>query len=405
MTGRRPGETPPLRRLDHTGQPLPPLPPRQADAAAGDQRYLTYEEKVRLRTETLQVDGEARRRVDLARAAEDWAPPAEHGTLADELAEELAPTPWLIEGLLPEGANLLVAAEAKAGKSTLALNMARALVDGTPLFGHLDVRRASRVGWWNLELNRPTAIGWLRDLAVSRTADLAVLHLRGHPMPLMTPTAQEWAVGWLKRNEVDTWIVDPLGALYDGDENDNSAVRDYLKVLDQIRLRAGVGQLVVITHTGHQAAVTDNVRTRGASVFLGWPDVLVQYRKGTKDEGTADKRYLSAFGRDVELPEAGLDYDPSGRSLVWAGGSRREDGAETRARRAYDQVGPLLASLGRQPNKGELVAAIGGNAQRARKDIELAVQRGWLVETAMNKGQLKAYAQGQNPHVAMVGPS
>ncbi len=336
-----------------------------------------------------------------SRAARSWSPPPEFGTLADELAEELPATPWLIEGLLPEGANLLVSAAAKAGKTTLALNLAHSLVDGVDLFDHYRVTRRSRVGWWNLELTRQSAIGWLRDLKVAQPADLSVLHLRGHPMPLMDRTAQEWAVGWLRAQEVDTWIVDPLGALYDGDENDNSAVRDYLKALDEIRLRAGVGQLVVVTHTGHQARVTDDVRTRGASVFLGWPDVLVQFRKGSKENGTADKRYLSAFGRDVDLAEAGLDYEPDTRSLVWSGGSRREDAGEAQARMAYDVVNRLVHELGREPNTGEVVAAMGGKAERARGALDLAVKEGWLVRTELNSRH-KTYRTGVHPRLDVV---
>ncbi len=344
------------------------------------------------------VAQEARQQITKAREASEWSPPPEYGSLADELAEELPATPWLIEGLLPVGANLLVAAEAKAGKTTLALNMARALVDGEPLFGHLGVARPSRVGWWNLELNRPSAVGWLRDMHVERPADLTALHLRGHPMPLMTSAAQAWAVRWLQQHEVDTWIVDPLGALYDGDENDNSAVRDYLKVLDQIRAQAGIGQLVVVTHTGHQAKVTDDVRTRGASVFLGWPDVLVQYRKGSKADNTADKRYLSAFGRDVELEESGLDYEPGTRSLAWAGGSRREDASTAKARQAYELVarheGPM--------NTSELRAALRpGNNEVLDKAIAHAVQEGWLIKEQVNKQHYR-YTVGRHPRIDFV---
>ena len=69
-------------------------------------------------------------------------PPAEPfdlGTLTEVLRRP-APPAARIASLIPWEASTLVVAERKAGKTTLVLNMARALLTGEPFLGALEVR-------------------------------------------------------------------------------------------------------------------------------------------------------------------------------------------------------------------------------------------------------------------------
>lgn len=380
--------------LDSTDTEGPVRPPRCPDE-------LTYLHDKSRCVVCVRVKNWANREARRMDGEEAWTPPEDLGSAAEQFALDLPQTAYLIDSLLPEGANLLVAAEAKAGKSTLALNMARALVDGVDLFGRLRVNATSRVGWWNLELNTATAVNWMRDLGLADPDALAALHLRGHSMPLLAPVVQTWAVEWLLKHRVDTWIIDPWGTLYDGEENSNSEVRDFLKALDEIKQRAGVRQLVLITHTGHQAKATDDVRTRGASKLRDWPDVLVEYRRGSTADGTADKRYMQAHGRDIDLPELGLDYEPSTRALTFAGGSRKDDASSARARQVREVVQRLLHTLKTQPNKGQVTAKLGGNATQAREALARAVSEGWVVETTLSARNI-VYGLGTDPLVDFV---
>src|SRR5665647_610833 len=139
---------------------------------------------VRERMQGLRVDRLAR----AALAAESWEPPTDLGTLDQQLALDLPEREFVVAELMPVGFNVQLVAQYKTGKTTAALNVARALADGSPLFGHFAVRHGSRrVAWWNCELDERTALKWLRDMAFAHPERLHVEHLRGYALNLTDP--------------------------------------------------------------------------------------------------------------------------------------------------------------------------------------------------------------------------
>jgi hypothetical protein len=67
---------------------------------------------------------------------------------------------------------------------------------------------------------------------------------------------------------------------------------------------------LVVHHMGHTAE-----HSRGASRILDWPDATWKLVREDPDD-PASPRYLSAFGRDVDLTEGRLDYDHAVRRLT-----------------------------------------------------------------------------------------
>jgi hypothetical protein len=65
---------------------------------------------------------------------------------------------------------------------------------------------------------------------------------------------------------------------------------------------AGVAELVLSIHAGW-----DGERTRGSSALEDWADVVATLARDPDDE---EVRYLRAFGRDVEVDEDRLVYEP-----------------------------------------------------------------------------------------------
>jgi hypothetical protein len=68
-------------------------------------------------------------------------------------------------------------------------------------------------------------------------------------------------------------------------------------------------------------------RARGASRLRDWPDVewrLVREKTENGDVDPAAPRYFSAYGRDVDVPESRLVFDPATRHLTLEGGSRAD---------------------------------------------------------------------------------
>lgn len=285
-------------------------------AALDDQARFRLEVALELRR--LQVKQEARRLLD----AGAWKPPRSTFTLEDELAMPDEPQVWRIEQVLPAGANVLLTAQFKAGKTTMMGALTRALVDHEPFLGRYkpDLPAVGgRVGIWNYEVSEGQYRRWLRDLDIVHTDHVSVLHLRGHSAPLPVEHVTDWAVAWLRERDVRVWIVDPFARAFigSGDENSNGDVSVFLDRLDVIKERAGITELILPTHTGRTEFEIGQERARGATRLDDWADV--RWFLTLSDDG---QRFFRATGRDVEVPEVGLTYEPLGRRLVMGTGGR-----------------------------------------------------------------------------------
>lgn len=345
---------------------------RETDEAAEHLRL----ERVVQAAEQLRISNEAR----LLVAAEGWTPPESLGTLADQLLLDPEPPRWHWEGLVQVNWNVLVIAQAKAGKTTLALNFLRSLADGTPLFDKytpepLDTGRT--IAWWNAELSQNQAMEWVRDLGIQNTDAVVPLHMRGRRMPFTAPAVRDWTVQWLRQHKVSFWIIDPMSALYTGDENSNSEVGAWLNAIDEIKVAAGVETVMLVHHTG-RTDDDENLHARGASRLEGWADLPLIY-VGQRSE----RRYLRtpSVGRDVEI-NVGLDFAQGSRSLIAvAGASRTADRKQDWALLASDAV--WSAPEDKPLNATELKGALPGAKQAPqRAAITFAVGQGWIAAEA-----------------------
>jgi hypothetical protein len=359
-----------------------------------------HEAKVQEQTERLRIQQEARSRL----AAEGWEPPLTQGSWADQMAQPDEPVEWLIPELVFEGANVVVNAQAKSGKTSLILNVAHSLLSGDPLFGHFETKLLASgrsVAWWNAELSERQAKSWLRDFEVPRAEDFFPLHLRGHSMPFNEPQVEAWAVMWLRERCVSVWMLDPLSALFTGEENSNTEVGAWLAVIDRIKRRAGVETVFLVHHVAESSTGEDGddpnagrlLKGRGASRLTGWADVLWSY-SGRFDE----PRYLAALGRDVDMPPfGGLHMAPGSRLLRWAGtrSTPAEDRRHAIALKAVELVkghdGPIKA--------GELQELLPGRKpDPKRRALTYAVQQRWLA-SAPGPRNSTLYSLGEvNPH-------
>jgi replicative DNA helicase len=82
--------------------------------------------------------------------------------LTELLAEPDEPEPWRIHGLLKAGGRVILAAQRKAGKTTMVTNLVRALADGEQFLGRFDSVQAKHVTMLDFEMSRQQIKGWLR---------------------------------------------------------------------------------------------------------------------------------------------------------------------------------------------------------------------------------------------------
>lgn len=337
--------------------------PRTVPAVASE------DAKLRQEVEKLRRQRRARALVSAEEAAADFTPPPTRLTLKDELLVERPPLAYTLSDLHPTGSNAILAAQYKTGKTTLALNLVRALADGEKFLGGFDAATFSgRVAWWNYELTEDQALAWLVEMKIENPDRVALVNLRDYRVPLQTPVGEDWAVDWLGSRDVKFWIVDPFGAAFPGNENDNSEVRDWLHTLDVIKRLAGVPDLLLPSHTGRVAAQEGEERARGATRLDDWADVRWTLTR------QQDARFLRAYGRGVEVSEFQLSYEPRTRTLGTAGTFNRRDARDAEAMRSVVEAvraDPGIAT-------GELREKVKGRKAERDGHIRKAIAAGFV---------------------------
>lgn len=311
---------------------LAELDEAEQERAAQEQRQAAHERAVSELVDRMQARREAEERL---RATHRPAVPAAY-TLDRFLELGIPPVRYRIDELWPVGSRVMLAAQAKAGKTTMRDNLARALVDGDPFLDKYDVTRtAGRVGIIDTELDQGMLQRWLADQHIREENRLWIQPLRGYVSTLDLLDEQcrrSWARR-LQAAEVDTLVLDCLGPVLSAfglDESSNVDAGRWLLAFEALLNEAGIVDAVLVHHFGHNAE-----RSRGASRLQDWPDVLWRLMKAEPQAGQpADpRRYFAADGRDVHIPEGHLDYEPMERHLRFRTGSRqtaqRESDIET----------------------------------------------------------------------------
>jgi hypothetical protein len=347
---------------------------RESVEAAAERRDVLRDDPVAAAAHRLRISRAATRRVNNEELEQEFKEPPSRFSLNDELAIEDPPLEWTVMGLHPRESNTVLSAAYKVGKTTMLATLLRSLVDGEPFLGEVPVfRPEGRVAYWNYEVGERQFRKWLRTLGIRNQDQAAIWQLRGHRLPLTVPFVEDIAVKWLEQREVSVLVVDPYSRAYGGEENDNTAVGQWLESLDVIKRRAGVTDLFMAAHFGRQQHREGAEHARGATRLDDWCDVRWVL---TQDGGV---RYFYANGRDVDFPEVSLDLDPSTLRLYVDGGSRREKRAESQLEDLVDAVVTLVRT---QPGLSttDLRAELkGGTSEVKGQAIAAARERGLVL--------------------------
>jgi hypothetical protein len=221
---------------------------------------------------------------------------------------------WVVENLIRHDSSALLAGKYKAGKSTLMLNLIKALTTGTPFLGKFRVEKPMTVAYIDMELGAGLAWDWLNELKGLDRQKLVYLDRmgQGRKLNMRSDTMRANTARMLRENDVDVLIIDPLSPIMSAlgmDENGAEGVRPMLDSFDMLKVEAELSALVVSHHTGHQ----DQTRARGSTAFMDWPSSFFSVYRDS-DEYDAD-RYFQAMGRDVLVPPGKLEFDSHTRTL------------------------------------------------------------------------------------------
>ncbi|MDQ1039441.1 hypothetical protein QFZ75_005857 [Streptomyces sp. V3I8] len=268
-----------------------------------------FDQLVILQQQRLRVNAEAARR----ERSESRPERPKMLTGAEFLAADFGGVMWRVDGLLAQGGNALLAAQAKAGKTTLRNNLIKSLVDGDPFLGRFEVAPDGVLAVFDLEMPDEMAQDWLRRLKIQYPERFMYVPMLGRGASL-DPTDPDNVAEWaddLKAAGVTTMLIDclsPLLAAFGLDEDKPSQVRPLLEGFNTLKRAAGVQEIVLIHHMGH-----NGTRARGASSLLDWPDAIWDLTKNEQEE-----RFLSARGRGVDVSKSLLEFDPEAKALTLA---------------------------------------------------------------------------------------
>lgn len=268
------------------------------------------EEQATKRLVQLEGDHRARQR----RSAGLFTPPPFIDDLRTQLLKPDPVIEWTIGNLHSVGGNTTITAGYKTGKTTLVMNLIKALADQEPFLGEHKVRAFDgRIAYWNFEVEHDQTMRTLREMEIRNASRIWHLPLRGFSVNLMDDAAYAWALAEMKRQEIEVWVLDPFSGAYYGDENDNSQINAFTKRLDELKREAGIKDLFMPVHTGRYIE-EGNERARGGAKLDDWTDnrwVLA------KHSATGD-RYLKAEGRRVAQEERELQFQRGDNSLVYS---------------------------------------------------------------------------------------
>jgi hypothetical protein len=325
-----------------------------------------FEKLVLGRLRLLRVQREAKRRLDAEERPLVAAP--EVLTLRDRLTHEPAETCWRVKEWAPVDSRTLLTAQYKAGKTTLTINFVKSLVTGEPFLGVAEVTPVDGpVLVIDAEMSSRQLDDWYRQHAIPRDDLVFPLPLRGKlsAFNILDLTVRaEWAARF-RALGIRYVVLDCVRPFFDvlGLDEQHEAGR-FLVAFDALLVEADVREALVVQHMGHGGE-----RARGDSRFLDWPDTI--WRLTRRTSAPESGRYISAYGRDVNIPESALQFNPAWRQLTLTGGSRQDAITE-------EALPDVLTTLGKGEQKSfnDLVAAVSAGSLHSRDVIRAAIKFG-----------------------------
>lgn len=301
-----------------------------------------------------------------------------------ELAASDVVREWRIEDLISSGSNVLINAAYKSGKTTLVLNLVRALSQGGSFLGTKRVAsRAGMIRIIDMEMPLPTAKEWVMQLGLHEQANVEYVFLAGRAGDLALFDDRHLSELASKLEGTDILIIDPLGPLMASlglDENSNSDIRRLLYALTVLKTRCGATELVVVHHAGHG----DKGRARGASAFGDWPDTIIDLRNTVPDDIDGMRR-LTARGRDINY-RCELLYNRATREL-----------SDTTTRHAPAEMTTeakiLTALASGRLSYGELLARTGSRKEIFNKALD----------KLREDGKVRSFREGRHSFYELLG--
>lgn len=332
------------------------------------------------------IEHEAKLQFGKAMAELDPAAPFDFGTL-DEILARPEQVQFRVDGLVLADGFTSVVAQRKTGKTTFNLNLADSFLTGRDFLGRFPVVPVSgNVAILNYEVSGYQLGMWAESVGLDRNR-LLLVNLRGRRNPLVHEQDRAALAELLRSRDVESLFIDPFSrAFYGESQQDNTQVQAFLNDLDVFaRSEVGARDVILNVHAGWNGG-----RSRGASALEDHPDSIILLRKDGDEDDESGLRFMKALGRDVDVKEDQLHFDPDSHRLSLTG-------LGSMAKRKQDQKSADL-----EPKIARIVTAEPGiNTQGvtdALRRAEARFQKGDETKTlkAMFEGGRIGFAKGRN---------
>ena len=305
-------------------------------------------------------------------------------TLKERLLIKHPEQQWRINGWQPANTRALLAAQYKAGKTILTGNLARSLADGVYWLDHSETQPVTKgtVTIIDFEMSERQIDGWLKDQNIVNTDKVVVIPLRGRATTfdiLDDKVRAEWAK---RLANTEYLILDCLRPVLDANGLDEHRdAGQFLVAFDELCQQADIPDALLVHHMGHSGE-----RSRGDSRLRDWPDV--EWRLVRADDEPSSPRFVTAFGRDVDIPEGEISYNPDTRHVKFLGGSR----AISAARLVIPDVISYLETLNEPISKSGVSYSLKKTTDHTKKNIDKGI------EIAIHDGRITAKVGAHNTH-------
>jgi hypothetical protein len=216
---------------------------------------------------------------------------------------------WLVDGVIEVGTNGFILGPPKSRKSWAAEALAVSLVSGEPWFGRqVRTRRTALV---SREDHAGTTARRVKQLFRGKDIDpdapwiddVLWLNSRAEARVflLTDSSALRTLIANLKARQVEFLILDVLGVLHEGDENEVKEMRAVLRCVE--RLVGEVGCQACIVHHARKGCEWGDTLSnwaRGSSVIAGFAEFLMGCMVADQEQGIIHTKFDSKADRSID---------------------------------------------------------------------------------------------------------
>jgi KaiC/GvpD/RAD55 family RecA-like ATPase len=215
----------------------------------------------------------------------------------------LARVPFYVQDWLPKQGKVLIYGQAKAGKSYLAVQLARCVGSGLPFLGIPTM--AGRVLYLQFELGAEVLQGRLK---ASRQDHKNVVVGTTFSLKLDTAPGKKTLYEMVEGVAPNVLILDPLYKTIRGEENESHDMLIICDLLDELMdaysKQTGMS-VVIMHHTGKDLSKG----ARGSSVLEDWADTVIEQRRISKQGEALRVRLTPKLMRHAASPPEPIEAE------------------------------------------------------------------------------------------------